>query len=42
VLGAKGIPNDLDSWGPKWDHDWVTWRAMLPKDLGEWTKPKAS
>ena len=38
VLGAKGIPNHVDSWGPDWNHDWVTWRAMLPKYLGEWTK----
>jgi esterase/lipase superfamily enzyme len=37
VLGQKGIPNYLDSWGPQWDHDWVTWRAMMPKYLGEWT-----
>ena len=38
VLGAKGIPNHLDSWGPDWHHDWVTWRAMLPKYLDEWTR----
>ena len=38
VLGAKGIPNHVDSWGPDWHHDWVTWRAMLPTYLGEWTK----
>jgi esterase/lipase superfamily enzyme len=40
VLGPKAIPNYVDSWGPKWDHDWVTWRAMLPKYLGEWTTPR--
>jgi esterase/lipase superfamily enzyme len=40
VLGSKRIPNFVDSWGPKWDHDWVTWRAMLPKYLDEWTTPK--
>jgi esterase/lipase superfamily enzyme len=34
VLGAKGIPNRVDSWGPEWRHDWGTWRAMLPKYLG--------
>ena len=39
VLGAKGIPNRVDSWGPEWHHDWVTWRAMLPKILDEWTRP---
>jgi esterase/lipase superfamily enzyme len=38
VLGAKGIPNRVDSWGPDWNHDWVTWRAMLPKYLDEWTR----
>ncbi len=35
VLGAKGIPNRVDPWGPEWDHDWMTWRAMLPKYLDE-------
>jgi esterase/lipase superfamily enzyme len=35
VLGAKGIPNRVDPWGPEWDHDWDTWRAMLPRYLGE-------
>jgi esterase/lipase superfamily enzyme len=37
VLGAKGIPNRVDNWGPQWEHDWVTWRAMLPQYLGELT-----
>lgn len=35
VLGVKGIPNRVDSWGPQWPHDWETWRAMLPKYLAE-------
>jgi len=35
ALGAKGIPNRVDSWGPEWRHDWNTWRAMLPKYLAE-------
>lgn len=35
VLGARGVPNRVDSWGPEWDHDWVTWRAMLPRYLEE-------
>ena len=35
VLGAKGIPNRVDPWGPDVDHDWPTWRAMLPKYLAE-------
>lgn len=37
VLGSKGIPNRVDAWGPGWDHDWPTWRAMLPKYLDELT-----
>jgi esterase/lipase superfamily enzyme len=36
VLGQKGIPNRVDSWGPDWNHDWPTWRAMFPKYIGEW------
>jgi len=35
ILGAKGIPNRVDDWGKDWPHDWQTWRAMLPKYLGE-------
>lgn len=35
VLGAKGIPNRVDPWGTDFDHDWPTWRTMLPKYLGE-------
>ena len=34
VLGEKGIPNRVDSWGAEWHHDWLTWRAMLPQYLG--------
>lgn len=34
VLGAKGIPNRVDPWGHEWDHDWPTWRRMLPLYLG--------
>jgi esterase/lipase superfamily enzyme len=37
VLGAKGIPNRVDNWGPQWDHQWPTWRQMLPQYLGELT-----
>lgn len=29
VLGSRGIPNRVDSWGPEWSHDWPTWRNML-------------
>ncbi len=30
VLGAKGVPNRVDDWGPEFDHDWPTWWEMLP------------
>ena len=36
MLGAKGIPNRVDSWGADWDHDWQTWREMLPRYLDEY------
>jgi len=35
ILGAKGVPNQVDPWGEGYDHDWPTWRAMLPKYLDE-------
>jgi esterase/lipase superfamily enzyme len=35
VLGAKGIPNRVDDWGPAVDHDWPAWLAMLPQYLAE-------
>ena len=35
VLGSKGVPNRVDAWGREWDHNWATWRAMLPKYLAE-------
>jgi len=35
ALGAKGIPNRVDNWGPGWDHEWPTWRRMLPQYLHE-------
>ena len=38
VLGAKGIPNHVDSWGPEVHHDWATWRQMLPQYLERWTR----
>ena len=37
VLGAKGIPNRVDAWGPEYDHDWMTWRDMLPRYLEQIT-----
>ena len=39
VLGKRGIPNRVESWGPTWPHDWETWRTMLPRVLADWTKP---
>ncbi len=38
ALGAQGVPNRVDPWGPQWHHDWPTWRNMLPKYLDEWTR----
>jgi esterase/lipase superfamily enzyme len=38
VLGSQGVPNRVDPWGANVHHDWETWRAMLPKYLGEWTQ----
>jgi len=35
ALGAKGIPNRVDPWGPEWSHDWPTWHRMLPQYLRE-------
>jgi esterase/lipase superfamily enzyme len=37
VMGEKGIPNRVDPWGAEYDHDWPTWRHMLPHYLGELT-----
>lgn len=36
ILGAQGVPNRVDSWGEGYDHDWITWREMLPKYLQEY------
>ena len=38
LLGKLGVPNRVDLWGKSYDHDWVTWRDMLPKYLDEWTR----
>ncbi len=35
ALGVKGIPNRVDLWGGEWDHDWPTWREMLPRYLDD-------
>lgn len=35
ALGAKGVPNRVDNWGPQWDHQWPTWWRMMPQYLEE-------
>jgi len=35
VLGERGIPNRVDDWGSRYDHDWPTWWEMLPAYLRE-------
>ena len=35
ALGARGVPNRVDEWGAEHDHDWATWREMLPRQLDE-------
>ena len=35
VLGSRGVPNRVDSWGPEWHHDWPTWRNMLHEYLSD-------
>jgi len=35
ALGKRGVPNRVDEWGEEWDHDWPTWRRMLPTYLEE-------
>jgi esterase/lipase superfamily enzyme len=37
ILGEKGIPNRVDSWGAEYRHDWETWREMLPQYLAEFS-----
>ncbi len=37
ILGSKGIPNRVDAWGRDYDHNWPTWREMLPKYLAQTT-----
>ncbi|MBI1802629.1 MAG: esterase [Chloroflexi bacterium] len=34
ILGAKGIPHELDLWGYDMPHDWPTWREMLKYYIG--------
>ena len=42
VLGSKGIPNRVDSWGVEWHHDWPTWRNMLHRYVDELTPAPAA
>jgi len=35
TLGEKGIPNRVDLWSESYDHDWQTWREMLPLYLDD-------
>ena len=35
ALGARGVPNRVDSWGAEWKHDWPTWRHMLRRYVPE-------
>jgi esterase/lipase superfamily enzyme len=37
LLGSKGVPNRVDLWGKDYDHDWPTWREMLPHYLEKLT-----
>ena len=37
LLGKRGIPNRVDSWGEEWIHDWPTWRNMLHRYTPELT-----
>lgn len=39
LLGSKGVPNRVDSWGEEWDHDWPTWRNMLHRYVDELVPP---
>lgn len=35
ILVEKGVPAWVDYWGHDVDHDWVSWRKMLPHFLGK-------
>lgn len=35
TLGAQGVPNRVDLWSDTHDHDWPTWREMLPLYLAD-------
>jgi esterase/lipase superfamily enzyme len=33
LLAERGIPHELDVWGPETPHDWPSWARMLDKNL---------
>ncbi len=35
ALGSRGVPNRVDVWSERHDHDWPTWREMLPLYLDD-------
>lgn len=35
TLGSRGVPNRVDLWSHGHDHDWPTWREMLPLYLDD-------
>ncbi len=35
ALGSRGVPNRVDLWSEQHDHDWPTWREMLPLYLDD-------
>ncbi len=35
ICEERGIPCELDIWGPDMQHDWPTWRAILPYYLDQ-------
>jgi esterase/lipase superfamily enzyme len=37
LLAGKGIPHELDLWGPDVPHDWPSWRAQLAHHLPRFT-----
>jgi esterase/lipase superfamily enzyme len=38
ILGSRRVPNRVDLWGPEHDHDWVSWRHILPQYLDQLTR----
>ncbi len=38
TLTSKGISSRLELWGADCDHDWPTWRTMLPLFLDHWVR----